>query len=143
MEKYRIRQASLADEASVIALWTACDLIVPHNDPRADFQYARDKPGSDVLVAIDREEIIVGSVMVGHDGHRGWVYYVAAAPDHRHAGIGRAVMSAAEAWLRERCIRKVQLMVRESNIAVHAFYQRIGYERTPRTVMAKWLEQKD
>lgn len=142
MIEYRIRRASLADQDAVVTLWAACELIVPYNDPRADFRFALDKQGSDLLLAVDNcDGAIVGSVMVGHDGHRGWVYYVAAAPDHRHAGIGRAVMFAAEAWLRERGVRKVQLMVRETNTAVQAFYKRIGYKDTPRTVMAKWLKR--
>ena len=58
---------------------------------------------------------IVASVLVGHDGHRGWVYYVAVDPDHRDKGYGRAIMAAAEDWLRARGIEKLQLMVRPDN----------------------------
>ena len=70
---------------------------------------------------------IVASVMVGHDGHRGWVYYVTVDPDRRHQNFGRAIMDAAEEWLRERGIDKLQLMVRKDNAQVHAFYKSIGY----------------
>ena len=141
MIAYRIRKASLADEAQVVALWAACDLTVSYNDPRADFRFAFDKQGSDVLLALDNSESIVGSVMVGHDGHRGWIYYVAASPDMQCRGIGRACVEAAEDWLRERGVGKVQLMIREANAAVQTFYEGIGYEHTPRVVMAKWLRQ--
>ncbi len=139
MIEYRIREASLTDEAEVLALWVECDLVVPHNDPSADFRFALNRQGSEVLLALDESEVIVGSVMVGHDGHRGWIYYVAALPDARNRGIGRACVEAAEDWLRERAVGKVQLMIRETNSVVRTFYERIGYEHTPRVVMAKWL----
>ena len=58
---------------------------------------------------------IVATVMVGHDGHRGWVYYVATDPDRRAKGYGRAIMNAAEDWLRAAGIAKLQLMVRREN----------------------------
>ncbi len=79
--------------------------------------------------------------MVGHDGHRGWLYYVAADPRSRGVGIGRQMVSAGEAWLRERGVVKVQLMVRPSNVSVVKFYERLGFDETPRTVMAKWLSE--
>jgi ribosomal protein S18 acetylase RimI-like enzyme len=93
-----------------------------------------------VLVGIDENGRVAGSVMVGHDGHRGWLYYVAADPDARGAGIGRKMASAAEDWLRERGVRKVQLMIRETNTGVAEFYERMGYKTEPRVVMSKWLK---
>jgi ribosomal protein S18 acetylase RimI-like enzyme len=134
-----IKEASATDEAAVVALWKACGLVVSYNDPGADFRFARGKQNSDVLIASDATGRIIGSVMVGHDGHRGWVYYVSAAPDERKNGIGRSVMQAAGKWLAKRGIRKMQLMVRETNTQVVAFYERIGFEVAPRTVMQKWL----
>ena len=83
---------------------------------------------------------MIGSVMVGHDGHRGWVYYLAADPVQRRAGIGRALMRAAEDWLKARGVRKLELMVRSSNSAVLEFYGRIGYETEPVVVMSRWLD---
>ena len=135
-----VRPATAADEPSVVALWQACGLVVPHNDPVADFRFARRGPNSDVLVGIDESGRVAGSVMVGHDGHRGWLYYVAADPDARGAGIGRKMASAAEDWLRERGVRKVQLMIRETNTGVAEFYERVGYKTEPRVVMSKWLK---
>ena len=82
--------------------------------------------------------VLVASVLVGHDGHRGWVYYVTADPEHRFKGYGRAIMSAAEDWLRARGIAKLQLMVRKDNTKVHAFYQSIGYYNQETVTFAKW-----
>ncbi|MDT2024334.1 GNAT family acetyltransferase [Methylocella sp. CPCC 101449] len=136
-----IRNALPDDETAVVALWRACDLVVSYNDPSADFRFARGGASSDVLVGIDADGRIVGTVMVGHDGHRGWLYYVAAAPTARSSGIGRQMVTAGEDWLRQRGIGKVQLIVRESNTKVIGFYDHLGYEETPRVIMAKWLDR--
>lgn len=134
-----IRPATAADEQAVIALWHACGLVVPHNDPAVDFRFAKCGPNSDVLVGVAESGQIVGSVMVGHDGHRGWVYYVATSPATRGQGVGRRMMDAAEDWLRERGVAKLQLMIRETNTEVADFYSRLGFEKIPRIVMNKWL----
>ncbi|MEA1832064.1 GNAT family acetyltransferase [Methylobacterium durans] len=134
-----IRRALPADEADVVALWRACGLVAPYNDPAADFRFATLGPCSDVLVGADEAGRIRGSVMVGHDGHRGWLYYVAAAPDARGLGIGRQMVQAAEGWLRERKVVKVQLLVRETNATIVSFYEQLGFEVAPRVVMGKWL----
>lgn len=134
-----IRAAAADDEPAVIALWRACDLIATYNDPAIDFAFARAGACSDVLVGADEEGLIKGSVMVGHDGHRGWLYYVASDPDARGQGIGRQMVTAAEDWLRERGIVKAQLLVRETNTKVVSFYERLGFETAPRVVMSKWL----
>jgi ribosomal protein S18 acetylase RimI-like enzyme len=78
-------------------------------------------------------------VMVGHDGHRGWLYYVAASPASRGEGVGRIVVQAAENWLRQRGVVKVQLLVRETNTKVVSFYEHLGFEVAPRVVMSRWL----
>jgi ribosomal protein S18 acetylase RimI-like enzyme len=134
-----IRPATAGDEAAVVRLWREAGLVVPYNDPSHDFMFAVSGDSSDVLVGVDRAQAIVGAVMVGHDGHRGWLYYVASDPAHRGLGIGRRMIAAAEGWLKDRGIRKVQLMVRESNAGVVNFYERLGYDVTPRVVMAKWI----
>ncbi|GHE65628.1 GNAT family acetyltransferase [Camelimonas fluminis] len=136
-----VRSAGAADEDAVVALWRASGLVASYNDPNADFQFAMNGPASDVLIGEDGAGDLVGAVMVGHDGHRGWLYYVSATPACRCAGIGRAMVSAAEAWLRARGVPKVQLMVRETNSGVVGFYERLGFESTPRIVMAKWLDK--
>jgi ribosomal protein S18 acetylase RimI-like enzyme len=131
-----------ADIADVIALWQRCGSTRPWNDPAGDIAQARRGEQSTVLVG-KLSGVLVASVMVGHDGHRGWVYYVTVDPDRRHAGFGRAVMNAAEAWLRTRGILKLQLMVRKDNAKVHAFYQSIGYYNQETVTFAKWLDGRE
>jgi ribosomal protein S18 acetylase RimI-like enzyme len=131
-----------ADVAAVVALWQRCELTRPWNDPAADIAFARQGPNSAVLVGRD-DGSIVATVLVGHDGHRGWVYYVAVDPDHRQKKYGRAIMDAAEHWLRLRGIEKLMLLVRSDNTKVQAFYESIGYDEQPRIVYAKWLDGRE
>jgi ribosomal protein S18 acetylase RimI-like enzyme len=130
------------DIPEVIALWQRCGSTRPWNDPEADIALARKDTNSTVLLARDGGAI-VASVLVGHDGHRGWVYYVTVDPDRRHEGFGRAIMNAAEAWLRARGILKLQLMVRKDNAKVHAFYRSIGYYNQETVTLAKWLDGRE
>ena len=134
-----LRQATPSDEPAVLALWSACDLLTPYNDPSADFRFALAGACSTVLVHQGPASTIDATVMVGHDGHRGWLYYVAASPHARRTGLGRSVVEPAELWLRERGVAKLQLLVRERNTGVVAFYEHLGFEVTPRIVMSKWL----
>jgi ribosomal protein S18 acetylase RimI-like enzyme len=136
-----IRPAQEEDETAVVALWRACGLVTSYNDPNADFQFARAGAASEVLVTKGDGGRVVGSVMVGHDGHRGWLYYVAADPATRSRGIGRALVWAAEDWLRERGVRKAQLLVRQSNAKVMAFYEHLGFEASTVLVMQRWLDK--
>ncbi len=136
-----IRGARPDDEAAVLTLWRACGLVMSHNDPAADFRLARAGVSSEVLVGEEETGRIVGAVMVGHDGHRGWLYYVASDPASRGRGFGRQMVQAAEDWLRGRGAVKVQLMVRETNTDVVPFYEALGFEVAPRVVMGKWLKE--
>jgi ribosomal protein S18 acetylase RimI-like enzyme len=134
-----VRSATAEDEQTVVALWRVCGLVAPYNDPGADFRFANAGLCSDVLVGEDDAGQLVGSIMVGHDGHRGWLYYVAASPASRSRGVGRRMVQAAEDWLRERGVVKAQLLVRAENAAVVGFYEHLGFEVTPRIVMSRWL----
>jgi ribosomal protein S18 acetylase RimI-like enzyme len=131
-----------ADIAAVAALWQRCGLTRPWNDPAADIALARKGANAAVLVGRDGGGI-VASVLAGHDGHRGWVYYVAVDPDCRHKGYGRLIMDAAEHWLRAQGIEKLQLMVRPDNSHVQAFYQSLGYLEQERIIYAKWLDGRE
>jgi len=130
------------DVAAVMALWERCGLTRPRNDPAADIALARRGAHSTILLGRDGGAIIA-TAMVGHDGHRGWVYYVATDPDHRGKGYGRAIMNAAEDWLRQAGIAKMQLMVRSDNAKVQAFYESIGYDEQERIIYAKWLDGRE
>lgn len=123
----------------MIALWEEAGLTRPWNPPAADLQRSLDTPTSTVLGGY-LDDQLVGTVMVGHDGHRGWVYYLAVADAHRGSGFGRVLMQAAEAWLIGRGAVKLQLMVRETNTAVVGFYDRLGYADADVRVLAKRLD---
>src|SRR5271155_5569872 len=91
------------------------------------------------VLGLVRGDGVVGTAMVGHDGHRGWVYYLAVARDHQRQGLGALLMRAAEEWLRARGAVKVQVMVRHTNDTVVTFYETIGYEVADVAVLARWL----
>ena len=134
----RIRAFLESDEEAVIQLWERCRLTRPWNDPRKDIARKLGVRRDLFLVAEEAGEII-GSVMIGYDGHRGWINYLAVAPDFRRHGLGRRLMDEAEArLLREGC-PKVNLQVRAENPEVVAFYQRLGYAIEESVSMGKRL----
>ena len=130
------REIADADVEATVALWTACGLTRPWNDPYKDISFARGGENSTILV-LDRDGRIAASVMAGHDGHRGMLYYVAVDPAFRRQGLGREAVRAAEAWLGERGVWKVNLLVRAENAAVKGFYESLGYEVNPVLCMAR------
>ena len=139
MTKLAISPIADDDVAPLVALWQRCGLTRPWNDPHADIALAR--RGTNAAILVGRADgRIVASAQVGHDGHRGWVYYVAVDPDQQGKDFGRAIMAAAEDWLRAQGLEKVMLMVRAENTRVRAFYDKLGYETQERVVYAKWLD---
>ncbi|MCK1737841.1 GNAT family acetyltransferase [Bradyrhizobium sp. 138] len=128
-----------ADIQPVVALWQRCGLTRPWNDPHADIALARRRDNSTILLGRDNGAI-VATIMVGHDGHRGWIYYVAVDPDCQKRGFGRAIMAAAEDWLRAAGISKLQLLVRRENAPANAFYGSLGFELSTSVMFQKWLD---
>ena len=139
MNQLTIRPLADGDEPAVIALWQACGLTRPWNDPARDLAFARAKPNSDVLIGL-ADGRIVASAMVGHDGHRGTMYYVSVSPSEQGRGHGRAIVAAAEAWLIERGVWKANLLVRSENTSVTGFYNGLGYEPGATMQLGKWLD---
>jgi ribosomal protein S18 acetylase RimI-like enzyme len=133
-----VRELTAADRDAATALWAEAGLTRPWNDPTRDFDRALNGTTSAVLGAGGAREL-AATVMVGHDGHRGWVYYLAVTPEKRRCGLGRLMMQEAEEWLRDRGAVKLQLMVRDGNAEALGFYRRIGYEVAAVTVHARWL----
>lgn len=133
-----VAPAAAADRDAVIRLWTRAGLTTDYNDPGEDFDFAVGKEGSDILVGYSGGDV-AASVLVGHDGHRGWLYYVAVDPDYQKRGYGADIIAAGEKWLVERQVRKVMLLVRETNTSVVRFYESLKYDAVPRVVMQKWL----
>lgn len=133
-----VRAYRSGDRDQVIALWNACGLTRPWNDPAADIQRSVETPTSEIFVW-QQGDRLSGTLMVGYDGHRGWMYYLAADPAQRGKGIARALVAVAEDFLRDQGCPKVELMVRTDNTAALGFYDRLGYEAQDVTVRAKWL----
>jgi hypothetical protein len=121
---------------AAIAIWKEAGLLRLWNDPRADAALALRHAGSTILAA-RREAKLVATVMVGHDGHRGWVYYLAVAPAFRRQGVGTMRLRSAEQWCRARGVPKLQLMVRSENVEVASFYAALGYDKSDVVVLAK------
>lgn len=137
---HEIRVFETADTEPVVALWEACGLTRHWNDPRADIARKLTVQPDLFLVAVDREaRHVVGSVMAGYDGHRGWLYYLASAPDRRGEGIGRALAAEAELRLTARGCPKVQLMVRAENEQAVTFYTAQGYEVSDVSMLGRRL----
>ncbi len=131
--------ATPADAAAVTALWQACELTRPWNDAATD--YARAVAGDcSAILLLRADDMIAASVIVGEDGHRGWFYYLAVAPDRRRTGLGARMMRAAESWLRVRDVPKIQVMVREGNDEALAFYTALGLERQPVVTLGRFLK---
>lgn len=134
----RIRPFEESDRPAVIELWRACNLTRPWNDPDTDISFCLDASSATLLVG-EETGAILGTVMVGHDGHRGWVYYLATEPSRQRQGIGRLLMQAAEAWALKRGVPKLMLMVRPENASVRSFYERLGYGEEPRIIFSRKL----
>ena len=121
-----IRPYRADDEAALISLWQACDLIRPQNDPRKDI-VRKLRVNPEWFLVGELGGRIVAGVMAGYEGHRGWINYLAVSPTHRRAGLGRTMMAEAERLLRAAGCPKINLQVRPENPGVIAFYERIGF----------------
>ncbi len=135
----RVRVFEPADEAAVVALWDRCGLLRPWNDPHKDIARKRAVQPDLLLVAVEpadgdtaatravSEGRVVAAVMVGYDGHRGWINYLAVDPAARRRGLGRRMMHEAEQRLVALGCPKINLQVRAENLEVLAFYEALGY----------------
>lgn len=132
------RELTPDEQEAAVALWELAGLTRPWNDPRQDYARAVDGTGSAVLGILCGGSLD-GTVMVGCDGHRGWVYYLAVRPGAEDQGIGRTLMQAAEAWLVDRSVPKLNLMVRHDNLRALGFYDLLGYEPDEVVVLSRWL----
>ena len=133
-----IRTFAVADTDPVISLWEAAGLVRPWNDPRADIRRKLTEQPELFLIG-EREGAIIATAMAGFDGHRGWVHYLAVAPDHHREGLGRAMMAEVERLLRSCGCPKLNLQVRSDNLAVLGFYRGLGYGEEQVTSMGKRL----
>ena len=125
-DKLVIRTYQATDEKAVVDLWRRCKLVVPWNDPDEDIRIkVAFQPELFFVGTIDGR--IVATVMAGYEGHRGWINYLGVDPDYQRQGIGSAIMLKAEQTLRDMGCPKINLQVRETNLAVIAFYAQLGF----------------
>ena len=134
----QLRPFRAGDENAVVELWQRCELTRPWNDPRKDIQRKLTTQPELFLVG-EVEGTIVASVMAGYDGHRGWVNYLAVAPEHRTKGYGRLLMRHIEERLVAMGCPKLNLQVRATNQAVLEFYRKLGYSVEERVSLGKRL----
>jgi ribosomal protein S18 acetylase RimI-like enzyme len=124
---------------AVIALWQACGLVRPQNDPGKDIA-RKLRVNPEWFLVAESGRHMVGAIMAGYDGHRGWINYLAVEPSRRRGGIGRALMGEAERVLRAAGCPKINLQVRPENGEVVAFYQAIGFSVEGAISLGKRLE---
>jgi ribosomal protein S18 acetylase RimI-like enzyme len=134
----QIRPFRPEDEDPVVALWQACGLTRPWNDPRKDIARKLAVQRELFLVG-EREGRVIATVMAGYDGHRAWIYYLAVAPGHQGAGLGTQLVRRVEQEMLARGCPKVSLLVRSSNAQVLAFYRKLGYAQDDAVPLGKRL----
>jgi len=140
MMMVHVRSFHFDDEKQVVALWKTCGLIVPQNDPQQDIRRKMAFQPDLLLVAVHRDRI-VGTVMAGYDGHRGWINYLAVDPLYQKKGIGRLLMEHAEERLQLLDCPKINLQVRAANHRVTGFYKHLDYQMEDVMNMGKRLAE--
>lgn len=134
-----IRPYESDDHAQVVDLWS--DVFrddPPWNEPASMIRRKLTVQPELFLVAHVNGQV-VGTVMAGFDGVRGWVHHLAVHGSHRHQGIASSLMIEAEKGLEASGCPKVNLQVRATNSAVIAFYRSLGYELEERASLGKRL----
>jgi len=134
----RIRPYATGDETAVIALWEACRLTRPWNDPRKDIARKLAVQPELFLVGV-LGDALVATAMAGYEGHRGWVNYLAVSPEHQRKGLGKALMREVEKRLIERGCPKLNVQVRAANGEALQFYRRLGYAQDEAVALGKRL----
>ncbi|MEX2298780.1 MAG: GNAT family acetyltransferase [Dongiaceae bacterium] len=137
-----IRRYRAEDFDAVASLWEDVGFNMPPNEPRRDIEFLL-RHDNAVLLVDDVDGTVMGTILAGHDGHRGWLYRFAVWPEHRGKGHGRALFAAAEQWLAARGLVKIELLIRGDNMRVKPYYERVGYEQTPRIVMARLVSDAE
>ena len=139
MAELEIRVYQETDQKDVVRLWRDCDLVEPLNDPVKDI-HRKLRVQRDMFLVGLLGNRLVATVMAGYEGHRGWINYLAVAPDHQMRGFGRRMMEEAESHLKALDCPKINLQVRTSNADVIEFYTRIGFSTEDRVSMGRRLD---
>ena len=134
-----IRVFRTEDESAVVALWKRCGLIRPWNDPRKDIARKLAVQPELFLVGL-ADHTIVATAMAGYEEHRGWVNYLAVAPEWQRQGLGRSMMLEVERLLHSAGCPKINLQIRDTNAEAIGFYSALGYRRDDVVSMGKRFE---
>ena len=124
--RMKIRPFHIDDEEAVVALWLRCDMTRPWNDPHKDIQRKLTVQPEMFLVGVEKGQVIA-TVMVGYEGHRGWINYLAVDPQHRRQGHGARAHGRGRANAPRLGCPKMNLQVRNTNEAAQAFYRDLGF----------------
>jgi ribosomal protein S18 acetylase RimI-like enzyme len=139
MPDFCIRPFEPADETAVIHVWQVCQLTVPQNNPQKDIARKLQVNPEWFLVGT-LGDVLIGTCMVGYEGHRGWINYLAVHPDYQRQGFARRLMAQAETLLRAAGCPKINLQVRHTNTAVIRFYESLGFRDDKVISLGKRLE---
>ena len=134
-----IRVFAPADTEAVVQLWNDCGLTRPWNDPHKDIARKLSVSPELFLIGTNGQGLLMATVMVGYDGHRGWINYLAVHPSHQRQGHASQLMQQAEQLLTERGCPKLNLQVRAGNEVVIALYESLGYTDDKTVSMGKRL----
>jgi len=140
MSDFIIRPFSADDHKDVIKLWSECGLVAPQNNPQRDIE-RKLKVNPEWFLVGELEGKIIATCMVGYEGHRGWINYLAVSPQYRRQGFATQLMREAERILQNAGCPKINLQIRTSNTDVIEFYKAIGFKKDDVISMGKRLEQ--
>jgi len=125
---FRIGRYRPEFQDAVVDLWRKCNLIVPQNDPIEDIKRKTDfQPNLFFIGLLDGK--VIGSIMVGYEGHRGWINYLAVTPEHQRHGYGKKLVQKAIDELKKMDCLKVNLQIRKGNTSVIHFYKGLGFKK--------------
>ena len=126
----------------MIALWEKCGLTRSWNNPEKDIARKNgDQNGKFLIGQIDG--VLMASIMIGYDGHRGSINFLAVDPDYARTGYGKILMAEAERFLLSVGCPKINFCVRTDNAKVIEFYQQLGYAIEPVHLLGKRLIKDD
>jgi ribosomal protein S18 acetylase RimI-like enzyme len=124
---FRVVRFDQQFQSAVVELWQKCNLVTPQNDPVRDIEKKLDFQPQLFFVGLLDEQVI-GSIMVGYEGHRGWINYLAVVPEHQGHGCGKKLVQKAIEELKKIGCQKINLQVRKNNTQVIDFYKHLGFK---------------
>ncbi|GIW33489.1 GNAT family acetyltransferase [Meiothermus sp.] len=133
-----IREFRMADYSSVMALWQDAGLELNPSDSFEGLQKKLERD-PDLFLVVEEDGQILGALLAGYDGRRGWLYHMAIHPFGQGQGWGKRMMEELEARLRAKGCQKLNLLVEPSYSGAQDFFERLGYRRDELIFMEKWL----